>query len=60
MKRLRDDLRGRFAKTTPETAIADLSGLWDDMERQAGPVLTRKSQRPPFAPERPELLKKKP
>ncbi len=58
MERLRDELRDRFAKTSPDSAVGDLGTLWDDMEARAGPVLTRKAERPPFVPERPILLKR--
>ena len=40
MEHLRDDLRSRFAKTTPDTAISDLSQLWDEMQERVGPILT--------------------
>jgi hypothetical protein len=59
LEALRDELRGRIATATPESAIATLRSIWDDMERRAGPVLTRDPDRPPHPPRRPELLKAK-
>lgn len=56
MEGLRDDLRERFATTTPETAAADLSRLWDEMQAKAGPVLAGRSSRPPYPPSRPKVL----
>ena len=56
MEALRDDLRARFAKTRPETAISDLARLWDEMQSTVGPVLTGRASRPPFCPPRPLLL----
>ena len=65
MERLRDDLRERVAGARPETAKADLARLWDDLERQAGPVIapdlippppnSRHAARNPRPP-RPKLL----
>jgi hypothetical protein len=56
MEHLRDDLRGRLARTTPDTAISDLSRLWDEMQDAVGPILTGRASRPPFCPPRPLLL----
>lgn len=36
---LREDLAGRVTKATSETAVADLAGIWADMELLAGPRL---------------------
>ena len=56
MERLRDDLRSRVAKTTSDTAISDLSHVWDEMQTTVGPILTGRASRPPFCPPRPLLL----
>lgn len=58
MEALRDELSRRVAAATPETAIAVLRAIWDDMERRAGPVLLRDPERPPQPPRRPGLLKR--
>jgi hypothetical protein len=56
MEALRDELRGRVARARDETAVETLRSLWDDMEARAGPVLTRKAERPPHPPPRPAIL----
>ena len=56
MEHLRDDLRARFARVTPETAVKDLSALWDEMQAKAGPVLMNRQSRPPYGPSRPKVL----
>jgi hypothetical protein len=56
LEALRAELGQRVAGATPETAVATLRAIWDDMEARAGPILTRESQRPPHPPRRPELL----
>jgi hypothetical protein len=54
---LRDELRGRVADATPQTAVAVLRSIWDDLERRAGPVATREFLRPPHPPRRPAILR---
>ena len=56
MEQLRDDLRARVARTSPETAIGTLSKLWDEMQAKAGPILMGRPSRPPFPPPRPKIL----
>lgn len=56
MARLRDELRARVARTTPDTAIRELAAIWDDLEARAGPVLSREPTRGPRPPRRPKLL----
>ncbi len=58
LESLRDDLRARISRMTPETEVKGLSDLWDDMQKRAGPVLLNRSSRPPFAPPRPKVLEK--
>jgi len=58
MEALRDDLHRRFAATTSESAVPDLTALWDEMQAKAGPILTGRPSRPPFCPTRPEILGK--
>jgi hypothetical protein len=62
---LRDDLRARVARARPQTAKATLASIWDDLQRDAGPLIApdlatspprgrhvQRHRRPP----RPELL----
>jgi hypothetical protein len=56
MEQLRRDLTARFAETVPNTAIRELTRLWDEMEAKAGPILTREPTRAPFPPKRPKLF----
>lgn len=56
MTQLRDELRAQYAKTTAESAVNDLSELWDDMQARAGPILTRDPERLPVVPKRPKIL----
>jgi hypothetical protein len=56
MEVLRNDLAERVAQTKPETAVTELSRLWDEMETKAGPILTRRTERAPHPPRRPRLL----
>lgn len=49
-------VRLQVGRTTPESAVAELSRLWDRMEAEAGPILTGRPSRPPFPPRRPKLL----
>lgn len=65
---LRDEVATLVARSTPATARGDLAGLWDDLERKAGPTLSpdvtpappgsRHAARHPRPP-RPDLLKRK-
>lgn len=57
METLRDELRERVADATPATAVDALRSIWDDLERRAGPALTRQFLRPPRPPQRPALLR---
>ena len=50
------DVSTRFRETSDSTALRDLSGLWDDMETRAGPILARSPERQPRIPRRPKLL----
>jgi hypothetical protein len=56
MEALRDELKRRVGQATPDTALETLRGIWDDMEARAGPILTRRGERPPHPPERPALI----
>ena len=56
MEQLRDKLRERFAKVTPDSVADELSTLWDEMQKQVGPILSGHPSRPPFCPARPKLL----
>jgi hypothetical protein len=56
LESLRDDLRVRVARMTPEVEVKGLSKLWDEMQEKAGPVILNRSSRPPFAPPRPKVL----
>ena len=56
MEELLAELLGRFRQTTPESARDDLRWLWDQMEARAGPILTRRAERPPLVPPRPAIL----
>jgi hypothetical protein len=65
MEQLRQDINQRVAQARPETAVKTLAGLWDDLERQAGPVIAPDSTPPPPSsrhaarnprPARPRLL----
>ena len=40
MTSLRDDVRSRVARSTPDTALSELAGLWEDLEVRAGPVIS--------------------
>ncbi len=67
MEALRAEISALVARSTPETAQHDLTGLWEDLERKAGPVIAPDTDPPPNArhaarnprPARPELLKGK-
>ncbi|WZO98455.1 hypothetical protein EP7_000034 [Isosphaeraceae bacterium EP7] len=39
MDGLRAELEARVDRSKPETALAELSGLWDEIEAKAGPVV---------------------
>jgi hypothetical protein len=39
MDGLRSELMARVDRSKPETALAELSGLWDEVETKAGPVV---------------------
>lgn len=39
MQALRTELAERAARTTPQTAVSELLGLWADLEARAGPLL---------------------
>lgn len=41
MKALRTELGARAARATPATAKADLTAIWDDLQRRAGPILVK-------------------
>ena len=66
MEQLRVDIARRVAQARPETARKILSDLWDDLERNAGPVIapdltppppnSRQAARNPRPP-RPKLLR---
>jgi hypothetical protein len=65
MEQLRQDIADRVAQARPETAVKILAGLWDDLERQAGPVIAPDLVPPPAnsrhaarnpRPSRPQLL----
>ena len=65
MDDLRRDLADRVARARPETALKTLSDLWDDLERQAGPLIAPDRTPPPAGsrhaarhprPSRPKLL----
>ncbi len=60
MEALKAELEAKVAAATPETAVATLRALWDDLERRAGPVLNREFLRPPQPPTRPAILQAKP
>ena len=65
MDRLRLDVADRVARARPETALPILANLWDDLERDAGPLIapdlappspnSRQAARHPRPP-RPKLL----
>lgn len=64
MDQLRRDITDRVARARPETALKTLADLWDDLERQAGPLIapdttppanSRQATRNPRPP-RPRLL----
>ena len=56
--RLAITVHGRVARAEadPDRAVAEMTGLWNDVEARAGPWLTRRTQRPPFPPRRPRLF----
>ena len=56
LEALRAEIRARVDRASPETEIQALSDLWDAMQKAAGPVLSNRSSRPPFAPPRPKVL----
>ncbi len=47
MDELRRDIAARVALARPETARATLAGLWDDLERRAGPIIAPDRTPPP-------------
>ena len=65
MDQLRQDITHRVARARPETALETLADLWDDLERDAGPLIapdlippppnSRQAARNPRPP-RPKLL----
>jgi hypothetical protein len=67
MEALRDDVAARVARaTSPESARAELTNLWDDVEAKAGPAIAPDVNPPPPGsrqasrhprPRRPELLR---
>ena len=46
MDALAADLRARVALARPETAVADLSRIWDDLEARAGPAIAPSAETP--------------
>jgi hypothetical protein len=58
MEKLQADIAKRIERARPDTAITELTDLWDDMESKTGPLLTRDSDsnRGPRRPRRPALL----
>jgi hypothetical protein len=65
MEALRADVAARVARATSESARAELSKLWDDIEARAGPAVAPDDSPPPPGsrqaarhprPRRPELL----
>ncbi len=69
MEALRTDVAARVARATPETARAELTRLWDDIESRAGPAVAPDDAPPPPGsrqalrhprPRRPELLRPSP
>ncbi len=50
MDDIRRDLAARVALTRPETALKTLSGIWNDLERQAGPIIAPDRSPPPANP----------
>ncbi len=66
MEALRADVAARVARATPESARAELTRLWDDIEARAGPAVAPDDAPPPPGsrqaarhprPRRPELLR---
>jgi hypothetical protein len=47
MDRLREDIANRVAHARPETARKALAQLWDDLERDAGPLIAPDTTPPP-------------
>ncbi len=47
MEALRADVAARVARATPETARDELTALWDDVEKRAGPVIAPDVDPPP-------------
>ena len=47
MDGLRQDLADRVARARPETALKTLSDIWNDLERQAGPLIAPDRISPP-------------
>lgn len=47
MEALRADVAARVARATPETARAELTRLWDDIEARAGPAVAPDLDSPP-------------
>jgi hypothetical protein len=47
MDDLRREIASRVAATRPETARKTLAGLWDDLERKAGPIIAPDRTPPP-------------
>jgi hypothetical protein len=50
MTALGEKIRAQVASAHPETARDSLAQLWDEMERQAGPVVTEHHARPKLLP----------
>lgn len=55
MRALRDDIRARVdrARARPETGPDELAGLWNEVARQAGPILAKRHPRPSLLPPMP-------
>ena len=64
LQALRTDIETRFQNPQPETVRMNLIGLWDELEKKAGPVLNASLPPPPSSrhaqrverPKRPALL----
>ena len=52
MKALRAEIAARVARTRPETARDELTGLWNDLEDRSVPALLDRHPRPKFLPPR--------
>ncbi len=47
MDQLRQEIADRVAQARPETARQTLADLWDDLERDAGPIIAPDQTPPP-------------